>query len=71
MFCTNCSKLAFLYTKRSCIRCQAEILNNLSVLCEKCSESEKVCSVCLKKVQNSQTDKYKFSGCVPCKAKQR
>lgn len=71
MLCINCSKLAFLHTKKKCIRCQGEVLNNISVLCEFCSKSDNVCSVCLKKTNNSFADKLSKSGCGPCRAKQR
>lgn len=71
MFCINCSKLVLLYTKKTCIRCQRDIMNNLSVICEFCSNTDKVCSICLKKTNNSQLDKFKTAGCGPCRAKQR
>ena len=32
-----------------CIKCHGEVFNNLSVLCEACSNSEKICAICLKK----------------------
>lgn len=50
MLCSNCAKLARLYTKKFCMRCQGEVLINISVLCEFCSSTEKMCSVCLKKI---------------------
>lgn len=62
MMCFNCSKLSFLNTKKTCIRCQGEVFNNLSVLCEHCSSSERQCSICLKKII-SQTDRNKQRGC--------
>lgn len=71
MFCPNCSKLAILHTKKTCIRCQGEVFNNLSVLCETCSGTEKICSICLKKTQNSLAAKLATAGCGPCRAKQR
>ncbi len=49
MFCNNCVKLAYLHTKKKCIRCQSEVLNNISVICVKCSGAEGICSVCLRK----------------------
>lgn len=69
MLCLNCSKLAYLHTKRVCIRCQGEVLNNISVLCEFCSKTDNVCAVCIKKIPTA-TDK-KNIGCGPCSAKQR
>jgi hypothetical protein len=55
MMCTNCSKLAFIYTKKRCIRCQAEVLVTVAVLCELCSLNDRICSVCLKKISNPAT----------------
>lgn len=50
MICANCSKLAFLKTNKNCIKCQSVIFNNLFVLCDFCSNTEKKCAVCLKNV---------------------
>lgn len=50
MLCTNCVKLAFVQSNKSCIRCQGNVNNNISVLCDSCSSSDKKCSVCLKKI---------------------
>jgi hypothetical protein len=69
MFCTNCSKLALLVTTRFCIKCHASVFNNISVLCENCSNTGKVCSVCLKKV-NTQTNQQRYRGCGRCGKKQ-
>ena len=71
MFCPNCAKLALLHTKKNCIQCQGGVFNNLSVLCETCSVTEKVCAICLKKTQNSLADKLKNAGCGPCRSKTR
>ena len=49
MFCQSCSKLAYLFTKKKCVRCQADVLHNISVLCDKCSATSKQCAACLKK----------------------
>lgn len=49
MFCPHCSKLAILNNKRVCVRCQGEIKNNLSCICDRCSNEQGVCSICLKK----------------------
>lgn len=49
MMCPNCSKLAFLYTKKRCIHCQGEVVVSIAILCERCSLTKKQCSVCLKK----------------------
>lgn len=65
MFCSNCSRLAILFVHRICIRCGLEVLNNLSVLCERCSSSEKVCSICLKKINNS-VNHQRNRGCSGC-----
>jgi hypothetical protein len=67
MFCVNCSKLALLMTRRLCIRCQSVVLNNLSILCEYCSNSEKVCSICLKKIKTVEdSNKSRYRGCGNC-----
>jgi hypothetical protein len=50
MLCPSCSRLAILQASKTCIRCQLTINNNLSVLCDFCSSTEKQCSVCLKKI---------------------
>lgn len=50
MLCTSCSKLSMMHVSRKCIKCQGQILNNISCICENCSNSEKLCSVCLKKI---------------------
>lgn len=53
MMCASCSKLAFLYTKKSCLRCQGEVVITIAVICEICSTKEQICSVCLKKIVNN------------------
>lgn len=70
MMCSNCVKLAFFESKKPCIACQGEILNNLSVLCEFCSNSNTVCSVCLKNI-NHFIEKKTSSVCGPCGRKRR
>lgn len=65
MFCNNCVKLAYLHTKKSCIKCQSDVLNNISVLCAKCSGNEGVCAVCLKKVLSGANSSTK-RGCKSC-----
>jgi len=50
MLCPNCSKLSMTYTTKICVRCQGSINNNLSCICDNCSTSESVCSICLKKI---------------------
>lgn len=62
MLCTNCNKLALVNTKKSCIRCQNDVSNRASVLCESCSSTAKQCSVCLKKVI-SDADRARTRGC--------
>lgn len=71
MLCSNCSKLSILHTKRTCIKCQGEVFNNISVLCDFCSLTDKMCAICLKKMQNSLADKLKNAGCGPCRSKTR
>lgn len=50
MICTNCSNLVFLNTRKNCVKCRGEVLNNLSVMCDNCSNTIKQCAVCLKKI---------------------
>jgi hypothetical protein len=69
MLCVNCSKLSFLNTKKHCIRCDGDVYNNISVLCEICSNTEKVCSVCIKKTQNISKIKSFNVGCHSCGSK--
>jgi hypothetical protein len=68
MLCSNCSKLAMLVTKRICIRCKSLVSNNISILCELCSKTEKVCSVCLKKI-NVELKQQRYRGCGRCGGK--
>jgi transposase len=65
MFCSACLKLAKFVTRKKCIKCQAEVLNNISVLCEQCSNSQKICSVCLKKIVD-QLKQLRHRGCGRC-----
>lgn len=50
MLCANCVKLAFVNTNKSCIKCHGTTFININVLCDFCSNTEKQCAVCLKKV---------------------
>ncbi len=51
MMCSNCSKLASIYTTKKCMRCQGAVSISIAVLCETCSATSKQCSVCMKKSQ--------------------
>lgn len=69
MFCPECSKLAVLHTKRVCVRCKGEILNNISCICDKCSKEQNKCSACLKRISVGQDGiiKHVFRpGCKTC-----
>lgn len=68
MFCSNCSKLSYMHTKKNCIKCQAVVFNNISTICERCSSSDLVCSVCLKKISNNNfvANKNIGFGCKSC-----
>lgn len=68
MLCVNCSKLAMLVTKRICIKCKSVINNNIFILCDLCSNTEKVCSVCLKKI-NIESKQQRYRGCNKCGGK--
>lgn len=65
MLCSTCSKLAILYTNKTCIKCQGSVHQNICVLCESCSKTSKTCAACLKKVY-SVFDHPKMSGCKGC-----
>ncbi len=60
MLCTSCSKLALLSVNKHCIKCQNVITNNLSILCDFCSSTEKQCAICLKKMQTASS---RYRGC--------
>jgi len=62
MLCSNCLKLAFLHTRKTCHKCQGIILNSISVICESCATKDNICSVCLKKI----IDNIRKPGCVRC-----
>lgn len=62
MLCPNCNKLAFMHTKRSCIRCQNDVFSNISVLCDSCSSNARQCAVCLKKVF-TEAERARNKGC--------
>jgi len=68
MFCSNCVKLAYLHTRKKCVRCQGEVLNNISVLCVKCATDNATCSVCLKNVglASANPANYNKRGCRSC-----
>ena len=53
MICSSCSKLAFLYIKKSCLRCQSTVVITIAVICELCSTKDNICSICLKKIQKT------------------
>jgi hypothetical protein len=49
MKCHNCIRLAAVAAIKKCIKCNLPVTTNISVICEQCSTSTKMCSVCLKK----------------------
>ena len=57
MLCANCSRLSFQYTKKKCLRCQADVIISLAVICEACSLNNKICAICSKKLQNANTSR--------------
>lgn len=64
MICTNCLKLAYLKSNKACIRCQGNVLINIGILCEFCSNSEKKCAVCAKSIiLNSERQLKKGCNC--------
>jgi len=62
MLCPNCSKLASLQTKKTCIRCQGAVFINIGILCDLCSRTEKKCAVCVKTVMTD-TERAAKRGC--------
>lgn len=69
MFCPVCSKLARLATKKKCAKCGVQVLDNLSVICSKCSDKFKICAACLRKLTGSFTKRLKNRGCGNCKGR--
>lgn len=72
MFCPSCSKLASMPAHKTCVKCQGIIANNISCICDQCSNDQKVCSVCLKKIDvtHSGQNKLRFgTGCKACGAR--
>lgn len=64
MLCVNCLKLGSVpSTVRKCCKCNEQIHNNISVICDGCSSKEKICSVCLKKTQRSLPITNKCKAC--------
>lgn len=63
MLCSNCSKLMILYTKKKCVRCQSDVIQNISVICEYCSLRENICAACLKKINNPSLARKKGCNC--------
>jgi len=61
MLCQSCSKLATVYTKKTCMKCQLPVNESISVLCDMCSKQSKSCSACLRKI--GQNRAIKDCGC--------
>lgn len=68
MICLNCEKLAFSQQNKKCINCSADINYKQHVLCNSCSEQQKVCCVCIKKIFKQENLKFKSfsSKCNTC-----
>lgn len=62
MICSSCSKLSFVYTTKKCVKCSGEAITTLSILCDTCAKKDKVCAVCLKKVDSTPI-RNKLGGC--------
>lgn len=67
MLCPTCIKLSFQNTIKKCMRCQGQIIKSIASLCDNCSNTEKQCSACLKKLQNSAIAKHYYGGCGSCR----
>jgi hypothetical protein len=50
MLCESCAKLALILKIKYCFRCRKEIKYNLYVICENCSNNNRICGICLKKI---------------------
>lgn len=50
MLCTTCSQLIIKNTNKKCGKCNGPVYQNISVLCDNCSISNKTCASCLKKM---------------------
>jgi hypothetical protein len=50
MLCSSCAKLAYIPTQKKCIRCQGAVAISIAILCDFCSNTEKKCAVCIKKI---------------------
>jgi hypothetical protein len=69
MFCISCAKLANRSDNRICIRCNRTININISCICDGCSNEQKLCSVCLKKINLTPDGKLLVAqkrGCKSC-----
>ena len=55
MLCAACARLAQSHGQKTCLRCQATIYSTLTVLCEPCSSTNRMCAVCLKKMPDLKT----------------
>lgn len=66
MLCNHCEKLALLPNKRTCLRCKGDILTNLAVICDHCSKSENLCSICLKRLVDFKIKHRARSNCSGC-----
>lgn len=67
MLCDSCNKLAILYTSKTCMKCQGSVTQNISVICDSCSNSNQTCSACLKRlVKKDAPLKSQPPGCRSC-----
>lgn len=67
MLCDSCNKLATLYTTKKCMKCQGSVTQNISVVCEACSNSNQSCSACLKKmIKKDYVLRSHATGCRSC-----
>jgi hypothetical protein len=72
MLCNSCAKLNILHTNKTCIKCQAAVHQNISILCEACAIASNSCNACLKKVYKPLENpiyKSKGGGCKTCGGK--
>ena len=56
MLCSSCQRLmSALHTLKKCLRCQGQVVGSLPTICETCSNTNKLCAACLKKLPDPKT----------------
>lgn len=63
MLCEHCKKLSIIQVNKKCYKCSNYVGMNISNICDICSNINKICSACLKKISN---DRKSLSNCKKC-----